>query len=150
MTGFDVASKTVTFIDGGKTRFTSSNAAQISKSIIAVLTHPAETANRLVFVESFTTTQLEILTVLEEITGGKWNVVAKTSEDLRAEGYKAMVEGDLMGAGVRLITAAVLGKEALEDHTNVEGGIWNEKLGLEGEDLEVELKRILAIAAAKQ
>lgn len=115
-----------------------------------MLRHDAETANKLVFVESFTTTQLQILAALEKLTREKWTVVNKQSEDVRAEGLKAMGEGKLLEGGGSVIQAAVLGKEALEDHRNVEGGIWNARLGLPSENVEEEVRRILAIAAAKE
>ena len=134
--------KTATLVDGGETPFTTSNAAQIGRALIAVLNHAAETANKLVFVESFTTTQLEILAALENATGEKWQVVQKKSEDIRTEALKAMGEGDFLGGGASLITALVLGKDALEDHSNVEGGIWNDRLGLPKESVEEEVQRI--------
>ncbi|GIJ92658.1 hypothetical protein Asppvi_001936 [Aspergillus pseudoviridinutans] len=150
LTGFDLTTKTVTLVDGGKTRFTASTVAQIGRALIAVLSHATETANRVVFVESFTTTQLEVLTAVEEATGEKWKVVDANSKDIRAEGFKKMEEGNILEGGAALIQAAVLGKEALEDHTHVKGGIWNDRLGLKQESVEEEVKRILQTATAKQ
>ncbi|KAL6404538.1 isoflavone reductase [Ilyonectria robusta] len=148
-TGANLATKTVTLVDGGTTRFTTSNVAQISRSLIAILSHAPETANKLVYVESFTTTQLEILAAVEKATGDKWKVVKKRSEDIRAEGFKAMREGKMMEGGASVIVAAVLGKEALEDHSHVEGGIWNDRLGLPKQSVEEEVKRILQDGLAK-
>lgn len=145
-----MAQKTATLVDGGKTPFTTSNVSQIGRAIIAILSHATETVNELVFVESFTTTQLEVLAAIEKVTGEKWKVVDKQSEDIRAEGFKAMGEGNILEGGASIITAAVLGKEALEDHSNVEGGIWNDRLGLPKEVVEEEVTRILQIVAAKQ
>ena len=150
LTGFDLAAKTATLVDGGKTRFTASNVAQIGRALIAVLSYATETANKVVFVESFTTTQLEVLAALEKATGEKWKVVSANSGDIRAEGFKKMGEGNILEGGATLIQAAVLGKEALEDHTHVEGGIWNHRLGLKDESVEEEVKRIFLAAAAKQ
>lgn len=144
-----MSTKTATLVDRGETPFTTSNAAQIGRALIAVLSHAAETANKLVFVESFTTTQIEILAALEKATGEKWKVAHKKSEDIRAEAFKEMGEGNILGGGASLITAAVLGKGALEDHSNMEGGIWNDRLGLPKESVEEEIKRILEIAATK-
>lgn len=133
----------MTLVDGGKTRFSTSNVAQIGRAFVAVLNHADETANKVVFVESFTTTQLEVLAAFEKITGEKWKVSEKKSEDIRGEGFKKLEEGNIfVGAGL-IIQAAVLGKEALEDHTHVEGGIWNGRLGLAAENLEEEVERIL-------
>ncbi|KAK9371947.1 uncharacterized protein V1513DRAFT_286130 [Lipomyces chichibuensis] len=147
--GFDLNTKTATLIDGGKTRFTTSTGAQVGRSLVAVLSHATETVNEVVFVESFTTTQLETLAALEKASGEKWKVVEKKSEDVRAEGFKAMGEGNILQGGAAIITAAVHGKEALEDHSIAEGGIWNDRLGLPKEILEDEVKRIF-LRATKQ
>ncbi|KAH8714705.1 isoflavone reductase [Ilyonectria robusta] len=140
--GFDFATKTSTLIDGGKTRFTTSNVAQIGRAIVAVLSHATETANKLVFVESFTTTQLEIHAALEKASGEEWKVVNKTSESVRAEGFKLLGEGKILEGGGSLITALVLGKEGLEDHSDVEGGIWNSRLGLPVETVEETVQQV--------
>jgi hypothetical protein len=150
LTGFDLTTKTVTLVDGGITPFTTSNVAQIGRALVAILNHATETANKVVFVESFTTTQFEVLAALEKATGEKWSRVDKKSGDIRAEGFKKLGEGNILEGGVSLIQAAVLGKEALEDHTHVEGGIWNDRLGLKIESVEEEVKRIFEAATAKQ
>lgn len=131
--GFDLSNKTATLVDGGNTRFTTSTVAQIGRAIISVLEHPSETKNQLVFVESFTTTQVEVLAALQEATGQKWEVKEESSENVRLEGFKKLGEGNVMGGGALVITALVLGREGLEDHTSVKGGIWNKRLGLEAE-----------------
>ena len=140
--GYDLSTKTATLVDGGNTRFSTTNGAQIGRALVAVLQHDSATANKVVFVESFTTTQLEALAALEKISGQKWKVVEKKSEDVRAEGFKALREGNIYQGGAALITALVHGKEALEDHSSVEGGIWNDRLGLAKENLEEVVRKI--------
>lgn len=141
--GFDLLNKTATLVDGGNTRFTTSNVSQIARAIISVLEHPAETKNQLVFVESFTTTQAEVLAALQKATGQDWKVREESSEKVRLEGFKKVGEGDIMGGGALVITALVLGREGLEDHTNVKGGIWNKRLGLEAESVEETVRAVL-------
>ncbi|KAI8285913.1 Isoflavone reductase-like protein [Colletotrichum sp. SAR 10_98] len=143
MTGFDLNNRVATLVDGGNTRFTTSTVAQIGRAIISVLEHPSETRNQLVFVESFTTTQLEILNALQEATGQDWKVKEETSENVRLDGFKKLGGGDIVGGGASVIMALVLGSEALEDHTNVKGGIWNERLGLEKESVEDTVRAVM-------
>ncbi|KAH7129172.1 isoflavone reductase, partial [Dactylonectria macrodidyma] len=143
MIGFDIANKTVTLVDEGKTRFTTSTVAQIGRSIISVLKHPDETKNRLVYVESFTTTQLEILAAFQKLTGEEWKVNHQSSQTIKEEGFNKIGKGEVMEGGAALITALVLGQGGLEDHTHVKGGIWNERLGLETESLEEEVKKVI-------
>lgn len=144
-----MATKTATLVDEGKTKWSTSNVAKIADSFVAILNHPAETKNKLVFIESFTTTQLEVLAALEKVSGEKWTIENKKSEDVKADGFKALGEGNLLVGGAALITAAVLGKSALEDHTNVEGGIWNDRLGLVEETVEQSVKNVYAYLASK-
>ncbi|KAF4922812.1 Isoflavone reductase-like protein IRL [Colletotrichum viniferum] len=122
MTGFDLNNRVATLVDGGNTRFTTST---------------------LVFVESFTTTQLEILKALQEVTGQDWKVKEETSDNMRLDGFKRLGEGDIVGGGASVIMALVLGGDALEDHTDVKGGIWNERLGLEKKSVEDTVRAVI-------
>ncbi|KAF9876689.1 hypothetical protein CkaCkLH20_06097 [Colletotrichum karsti] len=132
MTGFDLVNKTATLVD-----------AQIGRAIISVLKHPSETKNQLVFVESFTTTQLDVLKVLQDTTGLEWKVQETTSENVSLDGLKRLGEGDIAGGGAAVIMALVLGSEGLEDHTNVNGGVWNTRLELDGEKVEDVVREVL-------
>lgn len=143
MMGFDLLNKTATLVDGGNTRFTTSTVSQIGRAIISVLKHPAETKDQLVCVESFTTTQVEVLAALQKATGQDWKVREESSENVRLEGFKKVGEGDILGGGALVITALVLGREGLEDHTSVKGGIWNKRLGLEAESVEETVRAVL-------
>ncbi|KAH7139908.1 isoflavone reductase [Dactylonectria estremocensis] len=143
MMGVDLAHKTVTLVDEGKTRFTTSTVAQIGRSIVSVLQHPAETKNQLVYVESFTTTQLEVVAAFQKLTGDEWTVKHQSSQRIREEGFEKLGKGEIMVGGAALITALVLGQGGLEDHTHVKGGIWNERLGLKTENLEEEVKKVI-------
>jgi hypothetical protein len=64
---------------------------------------------------------------------------------MRATGLKAMADSKLLAGGSAVITAAVL---ALEDHTKVEGGIWNDRLGLPQKHAEKEVVRIVKAIAS--
>ncbi|KAG4434264.1 hypothetical protein IFR05_010254 [Cadophora sp. M221] len=146
MIGFNLSTKTASIVDGGTSRFSASTIAQIARSIIAILAHADATANQTVYIESFTTNQLEVLAALEKVTGEKWNRAPDVKgEEVRAAGLKMMGEGDVMGGAMKFITAAVLGKGALEDHESV---VWNEKLGLGRDDLEAEVGKVLTFAAS--
>ncbi|KAJ0298715.1 hypothetical protein COL516b_009800 [Colletotrichum fioriniae] len=145
MTGFNLAAKTATLVDGGKTRFTASNTAQIGRAIVAVLKHSDETKNQLVFTESFTTTQLEVLASLEKITGEKWKTVEISSQAIREDGFAKLGKGEIMEGGAAVIMALVLGEGGLEDHTHVKGGIWNDRLGLKTESVDETVKAVLSL-----
>ncbi|KAL2878915.1 hypothetical protein SGCOL_005883 [Colletotrichum sp. CLE4] len=143
MTGFDFVTKTATLVDGGNTRFTTSNTAQIGRAIVAVLNHPDETKNQLVFTESFTTTQLEVLASLEKLTGENWNRVEVSSQVIREDGFMKLGKGEILEGGAAVIMALVLGEGGLEDHTHVKGGIWNDRLGLKAESIDETVQAVL-------
>ncbi|KAH6952438.1 hypothetical protein BKA56DRAFT_505108, partial [Ilyonectria sp. MPI-CAGE-AT-0026] len=144
--GFNLSTKTATIVDGGNVRFTTTNIRQIARSIIAVLEHADDTVNEVVFVESFITTQHELLPVLEKVTREKWKIVEESSEEIRAFGARAFAEGNLMVGGGALLKALILGKDVSTDHTEVEGGIWNTRVGLPKENLEEEVRAIVGSA----
>lgn len=142
--GFDIAHKKAELVDGGKTKFTATNGAQVGRALIAILANPAKTANKLVSVESFTTTQLEILDAFERAMGSKWERDEVTVDVLRVDAVKLLSEGDLVSGGSKLIRAVVLGKDALEDHTHLDTAKWNKELDLPVETVEETVRQTLA------
>ncbi|KAK9780477.1 hypothetical protein SCAR479_02592 [Seiridium cardinale] len=65
----NLADRTAQLIDRETYPSRQSNARQIGRAMMTVLAHPDETANKLAFVKSFTTTQLEMLQAAEKATG---------------------------------------------------------------------------------
>ncbi|KAK6081171.1 NmrA-like family protein [Seiridium cupressi] len=90
----------------------------------------------LVLVESFTTTQLEMLQAAEKATGTKWPASHLSTDELRAEGCKPTGEGNVEVGGGKVIGAAVFGKTALEDHTYLGSAEWSVLLELAKENVE--------------
>ncbi|KAH8590064.1 isoflavone reductase [Bisporella sp. PMI_857] len=141
--GFNFADHTVSWVDGGKARFTSTNLNQIGRSVVAVLKNPNLTANKFVYPESFTTTQTDILAIIEKETGSAWRKDPVNSKDLRAAGWEKIKAGDLLSGAAYVIQAGFLGEQALEDHTAVPGGSWNERLGLPTETVEATVREVV-------
>lgn len=67
-----------------------------------------------------------------------------SSEDLRKVGFEKLQAGDIMTGGAMVIQAGLFGSDALEDHSIVPGGLWNERLGLPKEDLQGTIDRVVA------
>jgi nucleoside-diphosphate-sugar epimerase len=132
--GFDAKSKTATLIDEGKGRFSTTNLRQIGRALIKALQKADETKNQVVYVSSFEVTQAELLPIVEKVTGGeKFSIKNVTSKELLESGNEKLKKGDFSGIP-NLIKAGAFGGEGLGDHEPV--GLWNERLGLEKEDLE--------------
>lgn len=103
-------------------------------------------ANKYVYVSSHTVSQNQILAGLEKATGEKFTVKKEDSKKVIEEGHQKLASGDYSVIGP-LILAAAYGPDALGDFTKVDGGLWNEKLGLAKEDLDASLK---AVASGKR
>jgi hypothetical protein len=90
--GFDAVNQTAIIYDSGEEMFTGTTLEGIGQSVIGVLSHPEETANRFVSVLSIKTCQNELLQAFQKVTGKKWPVQHSTTEAMHIEGrarYKA-------------------------------------------------------------
>ncbi|KAJ5981753.1 hypothetical protein N7522_013381 [Penicillium canescens] len=138
--GFDVASKTVTLIDGGTSVFTTTTLSTIGKALVAILEHAGETKNQYIFVSSFNVSKKDILNVVEKVDGQKWTVRHVTSEDVIYNGKRRLAAGDFAGI-MNLTRGGAFGKRVLGDESS--HGFWNDKLGLPKEDMEQTIRDLL-------
>lgn len=84
--GFDLATHEAMIYDDGDQRFSTSTFHLVGSAVAKVLLQPDVTANRYVYVSSFTTTQNEILSELEDISGVEWKVTRVDSKTKIREG----------------------------------------------------------------
>lgn len=92
--GFNIAEKKATIYDGGLIPFSTTTVADIASAVAAVLSHPDETKNRSIRVNSAVVKPNDILAIYEKLTGSKWEVEEKdTAEAERAANAKA-AQGD--------------------------------------------------------
>ncbi|KAH6644859.1 hypothetical protein C7974DRAFT_440467 [Boeremia exigua] len=130
---FDVQNKVARVVDRGATAFTGTLLAKVAKAVLAILDRPQETRNRYVYISSFTTTQNEVLAAFERVDGRKWSVVHENSEDILATGRKMVQQGDY-GGTMHLVRYIVTNKAGLG--LSPREKLWDERLGLEEDDLE--------------
>jgi len=95
--GFDLKSKTALIYDGGNGRLSCTNMGTIGLAVGAILRKPAETANKYLFISSFTVSPNEILASLEKATGEKWTVNEASTVDAERDGKEKMAKGDFSG-----------------------------------------------------
>lgn len=90
--GFDVPDGKVKTFDGGDVPFETTTLAKIGETIAAVLSpqHLRKTEDQVVFVNSFTTTQNEIVKAVEDVTGRMMGVEHDATAGLRGLAFKAM------------------------------------------------------------
>jgi len=68
----DVREKSVALHDGGERLFSTTTLESIGKAVVGVLRHPAETANRAVYVQDAALTSKQIKAIAEKVTGQTW------------------------------------------------------------------------------
>ncbi|KAH0565101.1 hypothetical protein GP486_001501 [Trichoglossum hirsutum] len=141
--GFGISSGTATIFDGGDKRFSTTNLATIGRAVASVLAHPAETANKHVYVSSFNTTQNEILSSLEKATQKTWTIKQRTTKEAMATGAEKLASGDRSGFYDMVLGITYgdgYGTDFAKDTTD---GLSNELLALPKEELDVVIKEIV-------
>jgi uncharacterized protein YbjT (DUF2867 family) len=104
---FDLKNHSVTVWDDGNNRFSATNLATIGRYVAAVLKHPEETANKYIFVHSFSTTQNEIIAALEKHSGKTWTKKHTTVAQGIKDAAAAFKKGDYEN-GLRLGFRSIL------------------------------------------
>lgn len=139
--GYDLKSHTATIFDDGNRPFSTTNRSTIGRAVASVLTHTSQTANKLLYIDSVTTTQNEILASFEKATGKKWEVKKTTSEEVGKAGTEKVKKGDFSGFG-DLILAATYGKQYASDFKSGPG-LSNDLLELPKENLDDIVKAVV-------
>lgn len=143
--GWNVPARTAVIWDGGDIPFEATNLTQTGNAVVATLKKPELSKNQSIYVNSFTTTQNEVLRALEKAVGEKFQVTnASVEETWKAGMEKAAGGGEGQRDGViATIHAGYYGKGNI-NHYSATRGLWNERLGLPKEDLDESIREILA------
>lgn len=144
--GFDLSTKRATIWDDGDTIFSGVNEEELSKAVIGVLKHPAETANKFVYVSSLATSQTEVLTALEKATSSKWDVTRVSTKEQLETAREQVSQGNFAGS-FTIVKATVLGNlPGLQQHFEVDekDRLQTEALGVPKADLQKTVERLLA------
>ncbi|KAL8375850.1 hypothetical protein RB595_007125 [Gaeumannomyces hyphopodioides] len=135
----DLAARTMDVLDGGGRRSSLSTLAQVARAVVAVLRRPGpDTANRVLFVQSFCVSQNRLLESIERASGAPWAREETTSADFVAK-YVALRDAGSVAAVEDLVFAL-----------GVIDGDWEGKedfamdlLGLQEEDLDSVVKKVV-------
>jgi hypothetical protein len=160
--GWNIPARTAMLFDGGDVPYEATNVSQIGAAVAAVLSATPSpdgtpmvdrTRNTYVYVNSFTTTQNDVLRLLEKHSGSTFTVQHVDGADVARDGNVRAAKsvpsfrptGNLEYAdGVsETVFAAIYGNGNL-NHFSQTKGLWNDALGLESEDLEDTVKRVVA------
>jgi nucleoside-diphosphate-sugar epimerase len=132
--------------DDGNTIFSGTNEEDLGKAVVAALQHPAETANKFVYVSSLAASQNEILAALEKATSTKWEVTRASTKQRLDVAKEALSKGDFSGA-FTIVKATVLGNiPGLNQHFEAEeeDRLLNDVLFIPRASVEETVRRILA------
>ncbi|KAM5353282.1 hypothetical protein ACJZ2D_016821 [Fusarium nematophilum] len=93
----DPSQRLVKLYDGGNTKFSTTSMATVGRTVIAVLDHYTETANRALCVQDIAMSQIELLELVKEVTdsdgGDEWTVVHIDTGEAEARAQAALEKG---------------------------------------------------------
>ncbi|EXJ66776.1 uncharacterized protein A1O5_09971 [Cladophialophora psammophila CBS 110553] len=139
--GFDLKTHTALIYNDGDTRVSHSNLDTIGEAVCAILRKPHETANKYLFISSFTVSQNEILASLEKTTATKWTVNRASTVDAERDGKEKLTNGDF--SGVRLLLARLMyGGDTGADFEKAPA-LANKALGLPQESLDATIQAVV-------
>ena len=140
--GVNIPGKKVTLWDEGKAPFSATTLPDIGKALVQVLKpeNYEKTANRYLYVESYTITQLQLKGVLEKVSGASWTAETLDSRAVEKESAEKLKNGDF-SAIPKLIGGVSYGYRRLGDFSSY--GLANDEIGLPRGDIEADVKAVL-------
>ena len=135
----DLAARKAEVLDDGEKRFSVTNMPQIAVAVRRALEREEETRNRFLLIQSFVTTQNEIVKALEKVTRAKWEVEKIDSKNFMEEQVAKAQAGDHDAMYKVIWGVCVTDSDWTRDEKFA-----NKLLGLEEEDLEESLRLALA------
>ncbi|KAJ5353319.1 hypothetical protein N7452_002293 [Penicillium brevicompactum] len=149
--GIDLSNKTATFFDEGETKISTSTWPQVGRTVASLLSLPiqAEGAclnslkNQVVYADSFTVSQRDMLESVFRVTGttqSDWTISKQSAKERYEGGMKDMQNGDRIGFVKSLYTRVFYN----DGSGNVESkGTLNGLLGLPEEDIDEATERAI-------
>jgi len=96
--GYDLKEHKATIFNNGNDAWSTTTLATIGLAVKNAMLIPEETANKYMFIDSFTVSQNQVLASLEKATGKKWEVAHVDAEEEKEIGLEKMSKGDFSGA----------------------------------------------------
>jgi hypothetical protein len=96
--GFNLKDNSALLFGDGNGKWSTTTLATIGLAVKNSLLKPTETENRYVYVNSFTVSQREVVSALEQVSGKKWTTTNIDAEEMLREGQEKLSKGDFSGA----------------------------------------------------
>ncbi|MCJ1475488.1 hypothetical protein MMC13_004151 [Lambiella insularis] len=132
--GYNLKERKATIYDDGNTVWSTTTLATIGKAVSNAMLVPEKTANKYLFIDSFTVSQNEVLESLERVTNEKWDVKHVDAEGQKKEGLDKFSKGDFSGV-MQLLCYGIFVNGHGNNYTKQEGGA-NELLSLPKQTLD--------------
>ncbi|KAI0127550.1 NmrA-like family protein [Xylariales sp. AK1849] len=136
---FDLKTRTAEILDDGKYRSSTSTLARIAEAVVKVLQDEDVGRNKMLFMQSFCVSQLDILASLEKATGEKWKVDWLKSDDFIKENKAKADAGDKAA-----VEDLVFALGAIDGDWEKKDGFAMDALGFQNEDLDTIVKKVVA------
>jgi hypothetical protein len=137
----DIKNRKFRIVDSGNEPYSTSSLAFVGKAVAAILKKPEETANRYLNIAGATTTQNEVLKIVEQVTGDKFDISQVSGAELERIGDEKIAKGDF-SAFANYLEQFLFADDAGNALKGDENAI--KLLGLEEENLEEVIKSVLA------
>lgn len=96
--GFNIKEQKAVLYDDGTTKWSTTTLARIGLAVKNAMLIPEKTANKYIFIDSFTVSQKDVLAAFEKATAKKWEATHADLENDKEEGLEKMAKGDFAGA----------------------------------------------------
>ncbi|KLO98483.1 related to 2`-hydroxyisoflavone reductase [Fusarium fujikuroi] len=137
----NIRDRKIRITDSGNEPYSTTSLAFVGEAVVAILKKPEETKNKYLNIAGVTTTQNEVLKIVEKLTGDKFEVSHVTGAEQEKIGDEKIAKGDFSAFGnylEKFLFADGAG-HALKGDENAIG-----LLGLKEENLEEVIKSVVA------
>ena len=140
--GFDMKERKAKIVDDGSKKWSTTTLGTVGLAVKNAMLLPVEeTANKYLYVDSFTVSQNEVLAALEKVTGEKWEVERVDGEMEKKTGLELSARGDMKGMMMLIRYWNAVGGHGGDYMLYKEGH--NELLGLPKESLDDEVAKLM-------
>lgn len=140
LVGISPHTGSATLIDSGNEPFPTSLRSHIGRAVSEILRHPDLTKNQYLSTASFNVSQNQLLQIVQELTGKKFEVTHANSKDIYQAGEEKLARGDYSAFVdfLKVHFEADGAGNALKEEESA-----NEKLGLQTEDVKAVVRGLL-------
>lgn len=139
---FDVNARKVRIFDGGDIKWSTTTLETIGRATVEIIKKEGETRNRMLYIQSFSITQNEVLKSVEKAMGQKWQVEHVRSEDFITQ-TKAVMDKDPEDADAVEQMVSVVG--IVDADWTGKPDFANDLLGLDDENLDEVVQRVVTV-----